>query len=206
MVEYISNSATFIKGDEARFTFATRLIAGLMFVEILLSLSTSYFRKNQEWFKSFLVTLGAFIIAYYNHITINELFADFSANMPTGAIAVETKMLLANWFIFALGEVIGMLMHSKGNQEHEPVPNWFKSYTENYSSVPAPMGVPAPTPTAQSKSIGFEPTATATKQKPRGTSYDHERIKDLYHKGLKTKEIASMLNCSEATVRRARNS
>ncbi len=42
------------------------------------------------------------------------------------------------------------------------------------------------------------------KRKPRSNSYDYERIRELKDKGLKVKEIASLLNCSETTIRRAR--
>ncbi len=56
----------------------------------------------------------------------------------------------------------------------------------------------------QSKSIGFEMKDGFKNRKPRSNSYDHERIKDLIAKGLRVKEIASLLNCSEATIRRAR--
>jgi hypothetical protein len=42
------------------------------------------------------------------------------------------------------------------------------------------------------------------KRKPRSNSYDYERIRELKNKGLKVKEIASLLNCSETTIRRAR--
>lgn len=120
-VEYISKSSTFIAEERARFNFATRLILGLMFVEVLLALATSYFRGQKEWFKSILVTVGAFVITYYNHLTIIELFEDFAQKMPFGSDAVQTKMLLANWFIFALGEIIGLLMHSKKDNESETI-------------------------------------------------------------------------------------
>ncbi len=108
--EFTQNNALFITELEKRKPFAFTLIFGLMFVEVLLSLATSYFRKHNEWAKSILVTILALVITYYNHVTINEIFKLY----PT-ANAIETKLILCNWLIFGLGEVVSLLMNSKGN-------------------------------------------------------------------------------------------
>jgi cytochrome c biogenesis factor len=113
---FVQENAHFIKNTEERKPFAFSLIFGLMFVEVLLSFATSYFRKRNEFFKSILVTLIAFVITYYNHITILEIFTKYPQ-----AESIQIKMILCNWLIFGLGEVISLLMHSKGN-DHKKSP------------------------------------------------------------------------------------
>lgn len=58
--------------------------------------------------------------------------------------------------------------------------------------------------------IGFQMQNKAQKKpyKPskRGTSIDYDKMGELVSKGLRTKDIASVLNCSEASVRRFKNS
>ena len=207
-VEYVSKSATFIAGEKARFYFATRLIAGLLFVEVLLALATSYFRGKSEWFKSVLVTLVAFAIAYYNHLTIVELFNDFAKNMPHGANAVQSKMVLANWLIFGLGEVIGLLMHSKSYEAEKP-PQWAEKILGRYeafgrvdSTEQGENKAVQSQIIAQGKSIGFEVQKKPITQRSRGKAIDYKKMSELLSKGLKTKEIATILNCSEASIRR----
>jgi transposase len=47
-----------------------------------------------------------------------------------------------------------------------------------------------------------EPEAKPEPQarKPRGTSIDHERAKELLGKGLKVSEIAQILKCTEGSI------
>lgn len=117
---YIAKNASFIE-DADRWAFAQTLIFGLMGVEVLLSLATSYFRKRNEWAKSFIVTAVAFIITYYNHTTINEIFL----GLPATSQGVQIKLILCNWLIFGLGEIVSLLMNSKGQdlqkQENTPI-------------------------------------------------------------------------------------
>ena len=115
-VDYISRSAVFIsEAHDARFWFATRLSGSLIFVELILCLATSYFRYNEEWEKSAFATIIALVIAAYNHYTINEIFSDFKSQMSTlGFESIHNKMLLMAWLMFAIGEAVGFVMHSKG--------------------------------------------------------------------------------------------
>ncbi len=113
---FVQENAHFIKDPKDRNPFAFSLIFGLMFVEVLLSFATSYFRKRNEFFKSILVTAIALIITYYNHLTILEIFAKYPK-----AESILNKMIMCNWLIFGLGEVISLLMHSKGN-DHKKSP------------------------------------------------------------------------------------
>jgi hypothetical protein len=108
-ISYTSENAHFIKPED-RDMFSKTLIFGVMGVEVLLTLATSYFRKRSEWAKSFLVTTVAFVIAYYNHYTIVGIFEKYP-----NANGILDKMLLCNWLIFALGEIVSLLMNSKGS-------------------------------------------------------------------------------------------
>jgi hypothetical protein len=127
--KFVQDNAHFIKDIEERKPFAFTLIFGLMFVEVLLSFATSYFRKHNEIFKSILVTAIALVITYYNHNTIIEIFEKYPQ-----ALSIQTKMILANWLIFGLGEVISLLMHSKGNQNTQNPLEEIKEQLQNFQN------------------------------------------------------------------------
>lgn len=218
---HVSKHAVFLAEPE-RLTFASMLIFGLMATEMLLALATSYFRKNNEWVKSFLVTTIAFVIAYFNHLSITEIFLKIGAEEASEA--VRLKVVLTNWLIFGLGEIISLLMNSKGNEQAEQAPNWFVNFAHQQSPAPThytglvdTVGNPItaqhepPRPQAQplQTTIGFQMKGqTAQEQtanrKPRGKSIDYDRVNDLLDKGLKAKEIARLLNCTEGTVHKIR--
>ncbi|NJO00288.1 MAG: hypothetical protein HC880_00225 [Bacteroidia bacterium] len=113
--QFVADHALFIHEPD-RWSFARTLIFGLMGVEVLLALATSYFRRRSEWAKSILVTLVSFIITYYNHETIAEIFR----TLPAASEAVCLKLMLTNWLIFGLGEIVSLLMNSKGRALDPP--------------------------------------------------------------------------------------
>ncbi|MDX2306307.1 MAG: helix-turn-helix domain-containing protein [Microscillaceae bacterium] len=217
--EYISAEAVFISAPD-RLTFARTLIFGLMGVEVLLALATSYFRRRSEWLKSILVTGVAFVITYYNHLTISEIFAE----IPGSSHAVEVKLLLANWLIFGLGEIASLLMNSKGldaQAAHQSqVPDWFQSFAQDlqaslqpkprFSPAPQGFGGKAETPSTQTE-IGFHASLKENREEKerkiarRGPSLDYEKMALLVDQGWRTKDIAAAMGCSEASVRKVKN-
>jgi hypothetical protein len=68
---------------------------------------------------------------------------------------------------------------------------------------------PPPEQQEPPQSIGFQvPKSKAhnelLKIRPRGKTYNYERINDLLGKGLKVKEVAKIMNCSESVIQRAK--
>lgn len=202
---HVSKHAVFV-AEPDRLTFASMLIFGLMATEMLLALATSYFRKRNEWAKSFLVTAIAFIIAYFNHLSIAEIFKHIGE--AEASEAVRLKVVLTNWLIFGLGEIISLLMNSKGNEAEETAPSWFVNFSQANSPQPQQStstlvdtaGNPISKIGFQMKAAPNEPPPTPQARKPRGTSIDHERAKELLNKGLKVSEIAQILKCTEGSI------
>ncbi|NJO01445.1 MAG: hypothetical protein HC880_06915, partial [Bacteroidia bacterium] len=226
--EFISQEAVFIREPD-RLAFAQTLIFGLMGVEVLLALATSYFRRRSEWMKSILVTLVAFIITYYNHQTIAEIFREIEGSSH----AVEVKLMLVNWLIFGLGEIASLLMNSKGQDAQQVttnpalVPDWFQHFAEDLRTslahnqashfapgvntspiIPSSVKTPAPTDQAEGRAqaeIGFKVPSSTPRRSKRGPSLDYTKMQELIGKGLRTKDIATVMNCSEASVRKLKN-
>lgn len=206
--QFISEKATFIEVSQ-RLQFARTLIFGLMGVEVLLALATSYFRKRNEWAKSVLVTVVAFIITYYNHLSIEEIFA----TIQDSSEAVKVKLMLTNWLIFGLGEIVSLLMNSKGkDQQDEAPPGWFQAYVSKQgqglsgtSSSPISISTAAPT-----SEIGFHYKFKDQNFKyrrpnaPRGPSINYDEMKAHIQRGLSTRDIVMLMGCSESSVRRFR--
>ncbi len=207
--QFIYEQATFIKEPE-RLRFARTLVFGLMGVEVLLALATSYFRKRGEWAKSILVTAVALVIAYYNHISITEIFA----SLADSSEAVKVKLLLTNWLIFGLGEIVSLLMNSKGkDQISANPPIWFQQYLREQSlddmkgaqdfPIPAQGGQVAPFSKPKSVAIGYTYSQSKSKSiAKRGPSIDYRKMAFYVKEGHPTKKIAELLGCSESSVRR----
>lgn len=113
---YLFESAVFLPDEARRYWFSVRLVGALLVMEVLCALTTAYFRYNSEWDKSIITFIIALIIAIFNHYTILEIFTDFEKNFETGFISTQNKMLLLSWGVFAVGEIIGFVMSSKGQQ------------------------------------------------------------------------------------------
>lgn len=211
--EYVASQATFIEVKQ-RNQFAFNLILGLMGVEVLLALATSYFRKRSEWFKSILVTAVSLIIAYYNHLSIAEIFAV----MENSSSAVKEKLMLTNWLVFGLGEIISLLMNSKGqDQQVEAPPLWFQQFWTDQQPALAGMSSSSgtrhqigrnPNPEAQAQ-IGFHYQSQQNRFKDpdriipkRGPSIDYPQMETYIFNGLSNREIMMLMGCSESSIRK----
>jgi hypothetical protein len=224
-VGYIAKNATFIEDVSGKFYFATRLIEALLLVEIVLALATAYFRNLNQWDKSLFTALIAFLIALANHFTITELFKDFANQISVEArTAIEWKMILSNALVFILGEAIGFVMHSKGQsaqgdtkeasilEKLEDTLNKFNASPTAHNGLYDNTGNPIQgTVFAQHQEqmpIGFQFNGFAPKaevnRKPRGKALNYDRVYDLLDKGLKVREIAKVMNCTESIIHKIR--
>lgn len=186
-VGYFEKSASFIPEQEARFAFASRLIGSLLAVKIVLALATAYFRNRQEWDKSIFTAVISFVVALFNHWTIQELFRDFSVTQ--GATSMENKLLLMNWLVFLLGEAIGFVMHSKG--QDSPVPTLAQAPGQNFAFGPnSPEPIPVP---VQAQAIGFKPSASEE-------AGIYAEIQRLRRDGLSLRDIAAATGLSKNGV------
>lgn len=226
-VDYVSKNATFIGDKTGQFYFATRLIGSLLLVEIILALGTAYFRSRNEWDKSLFTAVIALAIAIANHFTIIELFKDFADAISAEArTAIEWKMILTNALVFLLGEAIGFVMHSKtqGTQGEpkeasilEKLENTLNRFNASptvhnglYDNTGNPIQGGVFAQHNETAPIGFQlngnvPKAeTPANRKPRGKALDYARVYDLLDKGLKVREIAKVMNCTDSIIHKIR--